>query len=115
MTYELALSLKNKGFPQELKDVVSENIYFDSNKEIVIGAFVESEVSEKMVKVPTLSELIEACGEGFKNLSKMGDKNWGANNIMEQQLNGSYKLNEPKGYGSTPEESVARLWLALQG
>lgn len=108
MTYELALSLKNKGFPQELKDVVSENIYFDSNKEIVIGAFVESEVSEKMVKVPTLSELIEACGEEFEGILR---------NVTEGVF-GRKWLASAGGYkadGSTPEEAVARLWLALQG
>lgn len=103
MTYELAKQLKDSGFPQNqaLEELGGNKKWIPEYKE--------------WIDIPTLSELIEACGEGFKNLSKMGDKNWGANNIMEQQLNGSYKLNEPKGYGSTPEESVARLWLALQG
>jgi len=113
MTYELALALKNKGFPQELKDVVSENIYFDSNKEIVIGAFVESEVSEKMVKVPTLSELIEACGEEFKSVTRA----YNAEGNVEWYAEGediTVPTNDQLGY-SSPEEAVARLWLALQG
>ena len=57
--------------------------------------------------LPSLSELIEACGEGFEELVRFKDKNaigakWGA-------------FTNPKivSRGNTPEEAVARLWLGL--
>ena len=51
---------------------------------------------------PTLSELIEACGKGFWELTKYPSR-WGA-----------YEWKGREGSGSTPEEAVANLWLALQ-
>jgi hypothetical protein len=53
---------------------------------------------------PTLSELIEACGDEFTFLEKM-DKTWTAFPPMPNYKNGQH--------GSTPEEAVAKLWLEL--
>jgi hypothetical protein len=53
------------------------------------------------VEVPTLSELIEACNTSFVSLRKMGGGLWVADG------------DEISPYGSTPEEGVAKLWLAL--
>lgn len=49
---------------------------------------------------PTLSELIEACNTVFLDISKLAD-GWGANDHYHRAI------------GTTPEEAVARLWLAL--
>ena len=57
---------------------------------------------EDFAYVPTLEELIEACGNRFEFLANNA-QNWRAradNSIVE-------------GEGSTPIEAVARLWLAL--
>lgn len=55
---------------------------------------------------PTLSELIEACGEGFHELHRH-EKHFSAHHYpadMELQF---------YTYGESAEISVARLWLAL--
>ena len=75
MNHNLALELKEAGFPQ---------VHFER--------FIDC-------ADPTLSQLIEACGESFANLAAHKkdewDCNWGA------------------AIGATPEEAVARLWLVL--
>jgi hypothetical protein len=57
--------------------------------------------------VPTLEELIEACGENFAWLHQsVKSKKWAARDFI-------YDDGPPSGQGSTPTEAVARLWLAL--
>jgi hypothetical protein len=55
-------------------------------------------------RVPTLSELIEACGPKFHYLT-----------LRQNQLPWMAWARDGKknGEGPTPEEAVARLWLAL--
>lgn len=87
MDYQLALKLKEAGFPQNGKDC---NWIIDE----------ESPLDE--IYTPTLSELIEACGEEFLSLAKFG-KIWEA--FRHKEL-------KPE-VGNTPEEAVANLWLEL--
>ncbi len=61
---------------------------------------------DNLIYIPTLSELIEACGEGYFILEKQGDK-WRAE-YPHQTLR--LLVGE---YGSTPEEAVAKLWLEI--
>jgi hypothetical protein len=96
MTYELAKQLKDAGFPN-----MQWMGYLTS---IGIESF------EKDKHGPTLSELIEACGTGFGNLILGQNRNlpplWkatAAGAVNEERFN----------LGSTPEEAVAKLWLAL--
>lgn len=101
MTYELAKKLKDAGFPQpkiECYDpwVCCEHAYY----------YDDGDRNENPYH-PTLSELISACGDGFKNLVRDG-KYWWAN--------ASFRLdnNDIQGWkDSTPEEAVANLYLAL--
>lgn len=83
MNYELAKELKEAGFPQM---DIDENLS-----------------GEPRPYRPTLSELIEACGEEFYKLTK--------------QVEGWYAMSmsalKEIGPCPTPEEAVARLWLAL--
>lgn len=58
---------------------------------------------------PTLSELIEACGDGFINLTR--DYSGWCTNFVAGINDESYDGYET--YGSTPEEAVANLWLEL--
>lgn len=60
--------------------------------------------TEALLPYPTLSELIAACGVKFHRLEQAGLEKWC-----------SYAVGGTQGIGSTPEEAVARLWLALQG
>lgn len=101
MTYELAKQLKDEGFPL---------------KEVPKGIKTEREAfifnSSEIFYVPTLSELIEACGEDFRSLRKEGGIWWAITIYAEMPL---YKGDKPctaiKGY--SPEEAVAKLWIEL--
>jgi len=100
MNYELAKELKDLDFWSEHSARTSE--YPDKD------GFVP----------PDLPELIEACGEGFCCLlrcSKEGypesyEKYFGADDVM---YGDKFGLSTMEYVGSTPEEAVARLWLAL--
>ena len=101
--FELSKELKEAGYPQERQKYMPEldgiNIYFEGNQEDPTGSF----------KIPTLSELIDACGERFYALTKARD-GWmtqGFNNDEGDPANMIIKRSD------TPEEAVARLWIAL--
>ena len=93
--YSLAKELKRSGFPK------SEE-WIDNGS----GFFVDK--GELAYEVPTLEELIEACGEDFAMLGQNKEcTEWTA-------LGGTKKMYADKtGKGSTTSEAVARLWLSL--
>lgn len=91
MNYELAIQLKDAGFPQ------GDSVY-------------PKDISGQICpKIPTLTELIEACGEHIDTIRlnhktldwEAGEWDW---------YNGGWGHY---GSGKTPEEAVARLWLEL--
>jgi hypothetical protein len=84
MKYELAKELKDAGFPG-----------------IVL---CDCHEPSKVLDAPTLSELIEACGERFFSLQTSGKGGPGWYSIATGMVTAE---------GTTPEEAVARLWLAL--
>ena len=84
MNYELAKELKDAGFPFTK---VWEG--FEGN---------HPELFETDFLLPTLDELIEACGDRFDNLLRIEDT-WIARGY-------NYPLEKSK----TPKEAVARLW-----
>lgn len=100
MKYELAKELKIAGWPQGNSYMVWCEGDFIPRRNIIIES-AESDISD----VPTLSELIEACGGGFVSLTKMGINHSGSWRAESDQIT-FYD-------GSTPEEAVARLWLVL--
>jgi len=112
MTYELTLKLKNAGFKSEHQmdmDTASFCVrcpYFEEYQPNYGG--IEPNKGFIEMCYPTLSELIEACGDGFGKLqqeSSMWRFRWYACDLVNEE--GSLEK------GSTPEEAVARLWLAL--
>lgn len=70
-------------------------------------------------KIPTLSELIEACGDKFGQLIKPSKKEWMAIGIEPKHKKckecGQSELLVaiPFGEGKTPEEAMSKLWLEL--
>jgi len=96
MNYELALELKENGFPQK-------GCNWDYSHEHDKGQFVY---------FPNLSELTEACTNTMeeKCIYRLEydwfERSWEAN---AGTANEHYK-----SYGKTPTEAVARLWLALK-
>ena len=111
MNYKLAKQLKEAGFPQELKvgDRYYENVG-ENRKEAVTNVSVTM-VLTMCVKIPTLSELIEACGDGFRALrldSSMKTENneqWACDRVEH----GVFETF----IGKTPEEAVAKLYIKL--
>lgn len=100
--YNLAKKLKEAGFPQE------DGVYLYENGNGDIGV-CSTKYNKKHdlggYYVPALSEMIEACGDGFENLFK-----WYSGWICNFD-----DLYSPDGdsEGDTPEEAVAALWLEL--
>jgi len=90
------------------------------NKRIREMMEVDYDKSPLVCRIPTLSELIEACGEGFSELVR-------SNNYITKPMWLAYPSEEAFnksdndcvldccGYeiGSTPEEAVTNLWLAI--
>ena len=100
MNYELAKQLKDAGFPQEGK---GETIG-------VSGGLIEHSGD---VYLPTLSELIEACGEEFYSLLRSATSD---GEKMDKGLSLWHAIiyqEKSVGTGETPEEAVARLYIAL--
>lgn len=105
MNYELAKELKDAGFPQG-----HSGMYPPDQKEHDLHA---------LAYVPTLEELIEACGDKILVLKHTpsnyhGDPestpmNWFA---WGGEDRGNYFSFQHSGY--TPTEAVAHLWLALK-
>ena len=111
MKQKLAKQLKEAGFTQRkwkyafyyvkgLKNKAGEDM-------IVLYCDLYNFKGEK-VYFPTLSELIEACGEDNKPTIRP----W---NIFEWQASVPHKTLRKitQGVGKTPEEAVANLWLEL--
>ena len=105
MNYELALELKEAGF---LFHGIAEG------KEAWDGKAYIEEGTLLAYALPTLEELIEACGEGFNTLSRDASTSttcWVVNNYSEIDAPEETVLGWFEG--KTPTEAVARLWLVI--
>jgi hypothetical protein len=90
MRYELAKELCNVGFPQE-----GRGSWIVDTTSLVAR-------SGERVYAPTLEELIEACGEAFRGLTRDSEGYAAHSHTVSNVF-----------FGETPTEAVARLWLAL--
>jgi hypothetical protein len=98
MNYELCKKLKDAGFQQR-------NLQFGSCGHYENDEWIKSpNFCGCLVHKPYLEELIEACGDRFKELYVHGYTEWVAY---------SDNKHEFKGEGKTPSEAVANLWLEL--
>jgi hypothetical protein len=96
MDYELAKQLKDARFP-----------YWEGEPHKGLhpkGKHPIAEFEANSVLVPTLEELIEACGEKFGQLHHYANGKWGATTTDSSFVSNAC---------ATPTEAVARLWLAL--
>lgn len=114
MNYELAKQLKDTGFPQKGKGELTLFMNFmDGTFKATVNDGEGTVDSERLIYIPTLSELIiEACGYGvftlvrnYVGLTTIWTSGIVRNSIVENR--------EVMVTGSTPEEAVARLWLAI--
>lgn len=99
MTYELAKELKDAGFkgdPEAVKPVFHENR--------------EQPGKGLLIYEPTLSELIEACGEDFDALTCTAPYGWNAS-----YFRGSHnKATRASVSAPTAIEAVAKAWLGMR-
>lgn len=98
MDYELAKELRDAGFPQQIEGANGD------------GYFIRQRGCGEC-RVPTLSELIEACGA---YISLQSPQYLGG----EAEKDGYWRAIGRNGtrctsFGKTAKEAVARLWLAL--
>ncbi len=93
MDYSLAKELRWAGFPQKET--------FNQREARMFGRPIPDEIY-----LPTLEELIEACGDEFLHLTRctLPQGEWSCDSTLEDL---------EVVYGSTPSEAVARLYLAL--
>ncbi len=122
MTYELAKELKDTGFPQIRKAFLTTEglppmvVGMEDPKNEVIGVtYGGVQLEEEAPYEPTLSELIEACDLGLLECLEDFEsrKEWAAYD-SEYTLTPDEIIPNICGKGATPEEAVARLWLALK-
>jgi len=119
ISYKLAKQLKDAGFEQEC---YSHNRFYSVGQKGKKGLFLAGDrfkwkhafdqiLSKGYYKIPTLSELIKACGDEFRVLENDALKtkeSWMAASINKDD--GTIDICE---FGSSPEEVVANLWLKL--
>jgi hypothetical protein len=99
MDYKLAKELKDAGFTQRRMPA------FDAD-----GYIHRSEAEKRdYAHEPDLEELIEACGEEFREMQKFPRFPLGWRAVSSRK----YGTHGCQVDGSTPTEAVARLWLAL--
>lgn len=123
MNYELAKQLKDAGFPQR-------SGFHASNAENCNCKTKGLATSCHLAYIPTLSELIEACRENFESLCRVPDgqlvngetgksigvmwRAYPSDTAYYEELKGDCQKECCGDYlASTPEEAVAKLWLAL--
>jgi hypothetical protein len=95
MDNELAKELKEAGFPQ--------SIHYNA-RGVADHLETEANGNTHIVSIPTLEELIEACGADFHSVEPVSYAPFLARG--RQIVHAT---------GQTPIEAVARLWLALHG
>lgn len=101
MDYQLAKSLKDSGFPQNGVGITGS--YYKGDPQ-----FDDTEDINYWVKVPTLSELIEACGDKLALVGQQ-DGYWCV--YDKWYLPGAISNSVTKS--RTPIEAVAKFYLAI--
>ncbi len=117
MDYTLAKELKDAGFPQKggWEDPKQHEYWstYDGGAskkkpEIITSDEANFGFMEDLFYIPTLEELIEACGDEFYSVVYATDNDWRAFSETDQ-----WNTTATAG-GKTQSEAVARLWLSLK-
>jgi hypothetical protein len=110
INFDLALLIKEKGFPKEVYSI-GDVYYFESDKGEIIKKILYPQdlnnldnLKNKAVFVPSLEELIRECGSGLKNITRVF---------------GGWSVNFRDEFGYPPfrekelDEVLAKLWYSL--
>jgi hypothetical protein len=106
MTYELALKLKNAGFPQKKLE--------ECDRDICFVAMAVGVMQTESCYIPTLEELIKECGGDdsyFQLINNAGPKRWCA--CYNDHFCSPMDEQKYHGHGDTAIEAVANLYLEL--
>ena len=101
ITFSLAMSLKNAGFPQSKDDGSHAGRYLFPPGVTEI----DENIHENAAYAPTLEELLLACDDQFDALFRNRANYWVADSSSEAGFSCT---------GPTPSDAVAYLWLALK-
>ncbi len=104
ISYELAKQLKDAGWSQS--DPYGEYTFIDNSNVERFSDELKLELNP--CKIPTLSELIEACGGKCDFTLYRRGSIWTACWISKET-----GITQDSAEGLTPEEAVAKLWLEL--
>jgi hypothetical protein len=114
MTYALAKELRDAGLFSPL--------HSGDDDCVVLGCYFPEDWGDEFQRgvlyhCPTLSELIEVCGEVTVTISQEYVANPDSGGANQKWFAGVYNFHDHEWVqvygGPTPEEAVARLWLAL--
>jgi hypothetical protein len=114
MALELAKEPRDAGFPN-IQDVQHRQgrEFLASNGRVSVYSLGQIAPTEDWF-IPTLSELIEASEEQFDSMYRSLDGSWLATSVTYDDGD-ALGIQRQKGEGKdSPEEAVARLWLALK-
>jgi hypothetical protein len=103
-SFKIAKRLKDAGFPQRF---TAGSAFNQQGLAIQLTGERHWQTEENDISIPTLNELIKACGEKFGGLERFLD----GTSSRFRAYTPSPDL--PSGFADTPEEAVARLWLLL--
>ena len=102
MNYELALKLKEAGFSQK-----ETNPFYPIGYGVIHSPTHYGDIlMGQRIVIPTLEELIEACGDNIKEVKNLSDMN-----LWVAYSSDSFDMT---GEGITPHEAISNLWLALK-
>lgn len=102
ISFAIAKRLKDAGFPQRFHNGSAFN---EQGMAILLVGARQGDAAD--VSIPTLNELIKACGETFGGLEHSPHE-------PRNKFRAYTQLPDTRsGYGETPTEAVARLWLVL--
>jgi len=113
MNSKQAKQLKDAGFPFRTTFENGLQVAIPTTKKII--QYLDTRIylikfDDEWFYIPTLSELIEACGKEFGGLTRgEPDADWFAHNNTQSDD----EVEKISKYGKTPEEAVAKLWLKL--
>ena len=114
MNYESAKTLKDAGFPQAGESWACWHNGEDKHIDLYGTPCVEGggivDVSKMdIVFIPTLNDLIVACGSGFTALINSYDDMWDAGELAVEDA-----FHDGFGRGKTPLEAVINLYINLK-
>ena len=107
MTYELLKRLKDSGFPLQ-PVAVEAGREITLKRPAVVFSWSTSPADGGVYYVPSLSDLVEACGNRLKNMSRVAD-GWQCNHEPNGSGKGSSATAETRG--ATLDDALAELWL----